>query len=633
MTSSRLAVNSLQWMCANIAAASSKGGAAKRRGGSSNIWSGPSKKPNPALSEQPSVHLNPVANTEISSNNISSNPNLSAVAESTPDNLNATINSSNPNPSFSKSVKASSVPVKINSFSDLSKPENHPPLQSIKIRGESSKHGVASPKKDAVHSSSIQHSTSHLPIRGAYRGRGRGGARGGRIGLSQTSPISISSTVSTDVGGSIRRSSRLASRPRTTFTKKSSDSANNPSRGARRSPRAQLASPSSSSGVDDTADLTSNPSISATQTSEKVEQLSDSNEPAAQLTSSPSNSSLNEAVFSATQNTPTPEAVGPKSSRRVAPASEVPNLASSPSTSVSTQSSSAVPSTSTSSPSQASLRAATTPTSSSSQPSSVSAAASQRIAQSTSAAPSSSKSQPTQSSASEPKFTLVKSHSALPKSSSAASVATAAAATSTTPKRSLTTRSASGIARYNPRQWQVGETAKDRGRARDEDEEDEEAVDASARRDEAMHSSSSSDSEDDYDFDEEDDDTGRASATVHLHSKATSKRTGTTNAKTPESRSQVRVRARCEVFEQLEELVYVYSYVNARVIIGFLLNVRVLFFDRGSSQMMWMRWRSENLSSFSTTAVSFSKDFQIKIFPPKRNSFRMCKASGVCICN
>lgn len=77
-----------------------------------------------------------------------------------------------------------------------------------------------------------------------------------------------------------------------------------------------------------------------------------------------------------------------------------------------------------------------------------------------------------------------------------------------------------------------------------------------------MHSSSSSDSEDDYDFDEEDDDTGRASATVHLHSKATSKRTGTTNAKTPESRSQVRVRARCEVFEQLEELVYIHIFVR-----------------------------------------------------------------------
>ena len=90
---SRLAVNSLQWMCANIAAASSKGGGTKRRGGSSNIWSGSSKKPN-TTPEQPSINLHTVVSPETHSNNFK--PNCSDATTSTPcSNVNIQASSSN----------------------------------------------------------------------------------------------------------------------------------------------------------------------------------------------------------------------------------------------------------------------------------------------------------------------------------------------------------------------------------------------------------------------------------------------------------------------------------------------------------------------------------------------------------
>ena len=510
---SRLAVNSLQWMCANIAAASSKGGATKRRGGSSNIWSGSSKKPNSSPStEQPSAQLHPVVHPETSSNN-AIQPN--DAIESTPNSSNVINKSSN------SSISNKTSPVPIKTFSDSPKSENHPLLKLSKARELSKRDMAANFKRDTqsihrptTHSISVRHSTPPQLMRGAYRGRGRR-ARGGRIESSQTSPAISLSAGSTDDGSSVRRSSRLASRPKCNFANQNPVSADHSSRGARRSPRTQLASPSSS-GVEDTNDLASSPSISTSQQVVKATISNvDTNEPPGSSTSSP-----NDSQVSAGQSFSPTEADELKSSRRVAPPAEVLYSTSPPSTSPSIQESAAAPSST--SLSQTSF--------SSQQPSytRISASASQKSAQSTcltSLAPSSSKSRPSQS-VPEPKFALIKSHSALPKSVSSST------SNASSPKRSLTTRSASGIARYNPRHWQLGESGQDAGR--DVDEEVEENAEASAE--DAMRSSSfdfDSDEEDDEDDDEDDDDeevdgSRHASAATQSHSlsqPASSKRT------------------------------------------------------------------------------------------------------------
>ena len=539
---SRLSVNSLQWMCANIAASSSKGGATKRRLGSSNIWSGFSKKPNSLPSEQPSAQLYPVVNIETSSNN-AIKPNLSDAIESTSNSFNV-INKSSSKSSIS--IKTSFIPIK--TFSDSPKSENYPSLKLSKAKQLYKRDVAANFKRDtqSIHHPttkifSVRHSTPPQLMRGAYRGRGRR-ARGGRIEPSQTSSANCRSTASwsTDDGSSVRRSSRLASRPKRNFTNQNPIYADHLSCGARRSPRTQLASPSSS-GVEDTTDLASSPSISASQQVVKaIISNVDTNESPAPFTSSP-----NSSLVSARQSPLPTEADELKSSRRVAPRAEVLYFPSPPSTLSSIQEPPAAPSST--SLSQTALRA--TPTSSSSQqPSYISASASQKSAQSTcltSSAPSSSKSHSTQS-VPEPKFTRVKSHSALPKSLSAST------STTISPKRSLTTRSASGIARYNPRHWQLGESEQEAGR--DVDEEGEENAEASAEDD--MRSSSSDfddedeDDEDDEDEEEEVDYTRHLTAATQSHSHsqpASSKRT----AEAAGPRSQVKFLSSARILDRL----------------------------------------------------------------------------------